>query len=194
MSEHPDFLAVKPSHRWTGSLIDLLVNLRHEAYRIGAASNEAMREADKDWAWRVLPRGAFVGIRMRPDLAGMRREMRISRNEPLRDPPKFEVEVQTFLTKFRLQELDGRTPATERATFVVRIPNTPRDAGKSVVRLVELLTGEVRPGVARCHRCHCAGRYVEVEYRAADAIVGQHCIEHAGFSLDDRERAKAGAP
>lgn len=194
MSNHPHFDAAKPARRWTGSLIDLLVNLRHEAYEIGAGANEQMRAEDKDFAWRILPRGAVVCLRMRADLHGMRRELRICRNEPLRNPQAFELEVQTFLTQFRLKELDGHTPATERSTCYVRIENTKRDEGKSVVRMIELLTGEIRPGIARCHRCHCAGRQTEVEYHAADAIVGQHCVEHAEFSLDDRERAKAGAP
>lgn len=194
MKTHPAFEKAKPERRWTGKLPELWEVLRREAWQIGATATPVMRQADGDFSWRILPGGAVVGMRMRDDLGALRREIRLCRNEPLEKPEKWALEVGTFLRLFGLRELDGTTPADERGVCWVRVPSDgPRDAGKTVARFVELLPGEITPEAARCHRCHLAGRLVVVEYRPGDAIAGQHCIEHAEFSLDDRERAKAGA-
>lgn len=53
---HADFLAAPEGRRWNGELSELLPVLRREAYALAGG-----------WAWRVLPRGAYVMLRINPD-------------------------------------------------------------------------------------------------------------------------------
>lgn len=183
----------KPSRQWSRSLPDLLQELRREAFELGAMSNETMREQDGDFAWRVLPNGIAVCLRVRDDLGAIRRELRFAKKEPhsVAGEKRFLLEAQTILKQLEHRELDGRTPADARGQCYVRMPNTKRDEGRLAVRFVELLVGEISPTAARCHRCHKSGVFNAVPFRPGDAISGQHCVEHAEFSLDDRERARA---
>lgn len=178
---------------WEGTLPELMSELRREAFEFAANSNEQVRENDHDFAWRRLPSGLAVCLRLRDDLGAIRRELRFARKEPhsAAGERRFMLEVQTAMIELGYRELDGMTPADARGQCYVRMPGGPRDAGKLAVRFAELMVGEVSPETARCHRCHMSGSFNAVAFRAADAVVGQHCIEHAEFSLDDRERARA---
>lgn len=178
---------------WGGTLADLVQELRREAFELGAMSNEQVREKDGDFAWRRLPSGIAVCLRVRDDMGAIRREMRFARKEPhsVAGERRFMLEVQTAMVELGYKELNGTTPADARGQCYVRLPNTARDEGRLAVRFVELLVGEISPGTARCHRCHMAGTFNAVPFRPGDAISGQHCVEHAEFSLDDRERARA---
>lgn len=68
---HEDFRAAPAPSRWTRSLAELAVVLRHGAW-----------EHPGEWTWRILPRGAMVAMRARSD---QRKEVRISRREEPKD-------------------------------------------------------------------------------------------------------------
>lgn len=176
---------------WDGTLADLVQVLRREAFELAPLSNQQMREQDTDFAWRLLPSGIAMCLRVRDDLGAIRRELRFAKKEPPGAERRFMLAVQTMMTELGYRELDGTTPCDARGQCYVRLPNTKRDEGRLAARYVELLVGEISPGTARCHRCHMAGVFNAVEFHPGDAISGQHCVEHAEFSLDDRERARA---
>lgn len=153
---HPDFLKASPEQRWRGKLDLLLLQLYTEA-KTGYVTREEI-ELDRGWKWRVLPRGAFVGLRRRLDIPPAkcaRYELRIARSGALTESAntRWDVEVGTFLDHFQIKPTDGRTPALSPDRYWMRSPLLERDAGKPVLRLVSLMLGEVRPGVAFCWDC-----------------------------------------
>lgn len=180
---HPLYLRVSEVHRWSGPLSELLAALRPRAWGLGKISDEQDRQADRDWAWVVLPGGAIVGFRIRGDL-GMRHEVRIARQERPegeRAEAAWEREVATFLRHFGMVELDGETPAGPDGCWW-REPPHPNDVAKGVaaVRFLRLMHGEIRPGWALCHDClHTTGEMRAVEWMPGARIVGQRCMEHA---------------
>lgn len=178
---------------WDGTLADLVQVLRREAFELAPLSNQQMREQDTDFAWRMHANGIAVCLRMRDDLGALRRELRFAKKEPHSPAAerRFVLAVETMMKELGYRVLDGKTPCDARGQCYVRFPNTKRDEGRLAVRYIELMVGEISPGVARCHRCHMAGVFNEVEFFPGDAISGQHCVQHAEFSLDDRERARA---
>lgn len=125
MSTHHDFEAQPEEARWTKSLAELGVVLKEEAWK-----------AKGPWRWRVLPHGAFVGMRIREDF---RRELRIARRGKPADEAaraKWRNEVKVFLahlgcTAWALREADAE--------------------GKAVVYAVEIFDGE--PNEAKCALC-----------------------------------------
>jgi hypothetical protein len=62
---HPDFTAAPEDNQWTLPLEHLGTALRHEAY-----------EKKGEWAWRILPGGALVAMRLPPTF---RKELRVAR-------------------------------------------------------------------------------------------------------------------
>jgi len=130
---HPAFEQAPESHRWAGPLEELWSVLRKEAYRI-APDTPAGQER---WAWFVLPRGALVALRIRPDF---RKELRIARGERPETADAWlrcEREIETFLEHFggRWQRVD------EQASRGV------------AVRFVELYSNEHAVNRARCTAC-----------------------------------------
>jgi hypothetical protein len=84
---HPDFLAAPERSRWAESLPELFEILRHEAYGLAG-----------EWAWRILPRGALIGICVPPSF---QKQLRIARRprKGLTDKTAkvWHTEVRTFL-------------------------------------------------------------------------------------------------
>lgn len=121
-------------HRWAGTLEELWPVLRKEAYRLAPETPPGQER----WAWFVLPRGALVALRIRPDF---RKELRIARGErPDTADAKlrWEREIETFLKHFgceRWQRID------EQASRGV------------AVRFVELYSNEHAVNRARCTAC-----------------------------------------
>lgn len=179
---HPLYLQVADSHRWDRPLGDLLRTLRPRAWKLGAGATDGDREADRDWAWVVLPGGAVVGLRIRGDL-WMRWELRIARQERPegeRAEAAWEREVETFLRYFGIRPLDGQSPADPDGWW--RQPVHPRDVerGVAAVRLLELRPGEIRPGLARCHDCLLeTGEIRVIEWAPGVSYKGQRCMGHA---------------
>lgn len=99
---HPAYLKAGEQRRWGGKLAELLPALRPEAWKLGAEEKTAAGR----WAWRVLPGGAVVSLRIRGDM-DLRRELRISRQErPETEEAlgKWERELATFLKHFGIAE------------------------------------------------------------------------------------------
>lgn len=87
-SPHPDYLAVDESRRWALPLHELYPFLKRECFKLRGR-----------WAWRVLPHGALVAVRINPD--NFRPELRISRKDaPDSDKgwERWAKELVTFLT------------------------------------------------------------------------------------------------
>lgn len=122
MPEHPDFLAVAEEHRWAKPLNELFPALRKQAWTLRGG-----------WAWRVLPHGAMVAVRIRPPEEGkesaFQLELRIARKTPPADEvawKRWATEVATFLRHLTGDEGDWRPlPGTANKaealfTFVTR--------------------------------------------------------------------------
>lgn len=181
------FDRVSPKHRWTGALGDLYPELKSRAWGIGhshatPALEKLARETDDDFAWVVLPRGAVVGVRVRGDLS-MRRELRIARPdapEGTKAEKAWETECRVFCEAFGIAwpPLTGEEPSD--GCYWLRLPPNSKDEGKAALRLLELRKGELRPQVARCHKClEEDGEYKEVPWYPGGGITGQHCPNHA---------------
>lgn len=175
---HPAFQQANETRRWTGPLAELLPALRPEAYRL--AGSDKMPGA---WAWRVLPHGAAVSLRIRPDM-DFRREIRIARaDRPATEEglKRWERELETFCRHFGITVLDGETPATSSLGCFHRLSEAPEDStrGGIAARFLELRLGETQPGKARCHRCATEGRAVAVIWFPG-AGLRQLCDLHAG--------------
>lgn len=111
---HPDFLATAPERQFTGKLLQLGITLREEAWRLRGG-----------WAWRILPHGALVAMRVREDYE-FRKELRLAR----RGPPLTEVtkarwygEVATFAKHLGCEHWTvTRTPDQTEAFLVEPVP------------------------------------------------------------------------
>lgn len=175
---HPAYQQAGEHRRWGGRLAELLPALRPEAWKLGADEKTAAGR----WAWRVLPGGAVVSLRIRGDM-DLRRELRISRGErPETEAARgrWEQELSTFLKHFGVTEV-SKTPATAPGGFFCRLPADPKDTerGGVAVRWIELRKGETSPGKALCYRCREAGRAVAVEW-FPPAGLSQVCNFHIG--------------
>lgn len=185
---HPAYQRAAEQRKWGGRLAELLPALRPEAWRLGADEKTSAGR----WAWRVLPGGAVVSLRIRGDM-DVRRELRISRQErPETDEARerWERELQTFLRHFGVTEVDARTPAPAPTGYFVRLPPDPEDEARGgiAVRWIELRIGETSPGKGLCYRCREAGRTVAVEWFPPAARL-QMCNYHIG----EETRAAAAA-
>jgi len=131
---HPAFERAPEEHRWSGTLDELWPVLRKQAYEIAAATPPGQER----WAWFVLPRGALVALRIRPDF---RKELRIARGErPDTADAKlrWEREIETFLKHFgceRWQRVDE-----------------PESRGVAA-RFIQLYSNEHAVGLSRCADC-----------------------------------------
>ena len=87
MTDHPDFSATAPEHRWTKPLHELAVRLREGAWR-----------ARGEWVYWVLPQGACVAMRVHGSgPTSFRKELRLSRRGIRKpDPALWLAEVKTF--------------------------------------------------------------------------------------------------
>lgn len=175
---HPAYEKAGPNRRWGGRLAELLPALRPEAWKLGAEETSGAGR----WAWRILPGGAVVSLRIRGDM-DLRRELRISRQErPETDEAKrrWEQELATFLKHFELTEI-SKTPAPSATGYFCRLDPDPEDEARGgiAVRWIELRKGETTPGKGVCYRCREAGRAVAVEW-IPQAGLSQMCNFHIG--------------
>lgn len=131
MTTHPDFARAPKRHRWTGTLAALFAELRRRA-----------GEADGGWAWAVLPHGALVSMRVRPD---GRRELRIARSQPPPDRArgKWDREVETFVRHFGVEAWD-RWPDAQ-ATGVAVVFTAPAASGPEAYGLFPETETKRRP-------------------------------------------------
>ena len=115
MSTHPDFARAPARRRWTAKLSDLLTELRRRA-----------RDAHGEWTWVVLPHGALVSMRIRPD---GRRKVRIARSEapPEDSRDRWEQEVATFV---RHLGLDGWVRQLDPDAKGIAVVFTEPDIGR----------------------------------------------------------------
>lgn len=164
-----------------GSLGALWSLLNREAKEKDEPKTEEIRK-DLGWHWRVLPRGAVVALRIRPDL-WHRRELRLARPEAPKDAAGWRMwaaEVGVFLKMFHVRAVDGTIPCEQEGRDWYQVRNEERDEGKAAVRLQELRHGEVKPGRAICHDCLTeTGDIKEIEWNPVAGITGQRCNHHA---------------
>lgn len=174
---------------WPGGLDTLFVTLRREAMESEPSKQEILE--DRGWHARILPRGALVAMRRRPDLGPgeTRLELRIARKEAPSTGDgwqRWHDEIAVFLKRFEIEAVGGSKPCERagRQWLVTSLaPNGhPNDEGKAAVRLVELREAEVRPGRALCIDCYTRdGRRREVEwggFAPAGHRCGPHALEH----------------
>lgn len=135
MSTHSDFDAQPEAQRWTKPLAELGTLLKQEAWDAKKGDKKGAT-APGPWRWRVLPHGAFVGMRVREDF---RRELRIARKGAPADEAaqaKWRTEVRTFLAHLGCIGWALRDESGD---------------GKAVVYAVEIFDGE--PHEAQCKGC-----------------------------------------
>lgn len=169
---------------WKGRLDALYVTIAREARSSRVTTQELVD--DRGWFWRILPHGAVVGIRRRPDLdkgPTDRLELRLARPGELlpENEDRWETEVRTFLKHFQIRATDGTYPAEVPGIDWLRIEPQARDAGKTVARFLSLLPGEIRPGKARCYDCANLDVpvHTEIEWSPSFGVRGQACHQHA---------------
>lgn len=75
MTEHADYLAAPEGRRYDGDVGDLRARLQREAWGAGG-----------EWAWRILPDGLLVAMRVRPE--DFRKEFRFARRTAAGDWPQ----------------------------------------------------------------------------------------------------------
>jgi hypothetical protein len=137
---HPDFEKASNAARWEGKLAELFTTLR----RLALSAPEV--EGKQAWVTRVLPRGAFVGMRMAPGQYP-RRELRIARRDGPTDElahKRWEQELGVFLNH---DDPPGGGIWQEMG------PDVRTPTGGVIRMYIELFKGEVRPGVMVCHYC-----------------------------------------
>lgn len=173
----PEFEAAPPERQWTGKLEGLLDALKREAY-----------QAVGKPAWKILPRGAVVQMRITDD---MRKEVRIARKLPLESDEqrkRWEAELAVFCTHLGLEVGAGKWHQTRP------------DPGKAEAYLIQLRGGETEPGKALCHRCALEGERTVVAWWPAGEVEGQNCPGHAleagteHAQLLQRQRAESRMP
>ena len=88
---HPDFEAAPEDARWAGKLPELFQALRHHAY-----------ELKGEEAWRILPGGALVALRIEPEtfLKQLRIARRLRKAFSDKSAAAWHTEVRTFLEQF----------------------------------------------------------------------------------------------
>lgn len=158
-----------PDHQWTGDLPGLFKRLLKEAPDTNGSA----------FAWRVLPRGAVVGVRIHPQ--HLRPELKIARSEAPTTPDgwaRWEHEVGTFLKQFGITPVLNGEPAPDDKGWMP-LPPPAEDEGKAAARFLQLRKGETSPGKARCHPCHEAGVARPIEWFPGGGVTGQNCMGHA---------------
>ena len=131
MTNHADFDAAPEERRWTKPLEELRTVLQHEAYGLRG-----------EWAWRVLPHGALVSLRVPADF---QKQLRIARRAGLKDEvglTKWLAEVRTFQ-----KHLD-----VERWS-ITEIVGKPGEAGPIHVILREPAPLGANSDETKCARC-----------------------------------------
>jgi hypothetical protein len=131
MAEHADYLAAHEEHRWAKPLAELAEALRHEAY-----------EKKGEWAWRILPGGALVAMRVPPTF---QKEIRIAR----RDPLKTEESLKKWLDEVRVFQ---KHLGAERWGFT-EIVARPGEPGPIHVILREPAPLGTKGDETKCARC-----------------------------------------
>lgn len=160
---HPDFDAAPSEQQWTGDLPKLVETLRHEAYQLKG-----------DWAWRMLPRGALVGMCVPPTF---HKQLRIARRlrKPLTDktPEAWRREVAAFLKDLGCEDwkqvkdvIEPGDPPTLEAVYEEL---TPLGARRPLV--CERCGEEAEPGSDKykltiCNRCAVQLGEREIQERA----------------------------
>ncbi len=136
LKAHPDYLAVPEGRRWAKPLGELFAFLRAEAWKLKGA-----------WAWRVLPHGALVSVRIIPPDEGatamaFHTELRLARKTAPADTTgwqKWNQEIEVFLK--HLTSSDGDWQETKNL----------REQNKADVTLRFRMRGETaEPKCARC--------------------------------------------
>lgn len=159
---------------------------------------------DPAWVSQVLDRGALVAMRINPHTEGGRRELRIARAEKPKDAQaqaKWEREVKVFLNHFGIHPVDGDEPCQfDAKEWLWLEPDLGTedepglDRGKAVVRLLELRTGEVKPGVAVCWDClHDTGELVEVPWFPSSPkqqLCNRHKLERGRQELEGHDPSR----
>lgn len=88
---HPDFEAAPEELRWSGRLPELFETLRHQAYKLKGEE-----------AWRILPGGAGVGLRILPETftKQLRIVRRLRKAFSDKSATAWHTEIRTFLEQF----------------------------------------------------------------------------------------------
>lgn len=151
---HPVFQRMPPDRRWQGERLEALwMTLVREAKAV-RLSPETIA-ANKGWSWRILARGAVVGVRYRRN-DGHRLELRIARVDPPTDEDawaRWEREKAIFLSKFGIRMLNGLDQLCEHEGRDWTVIDDGRSEGRAATRFMELRKGEVTPGNAVCEEC-----------------------------------------
>ena len=138
-TNHPDFDAAPDELQWTGTLPKLAEVLKHDAY-----------QAQGEWVQRILPGGALVCMRIRPET--FQKELRIARRlrKPFTDKSAkaWATERTTFLRELGCEKwecLQGGLLSPAQAHL-----NTP---GKIECLYLEKAPLGASPNTLVCHRC-----------------------------------------
>lgn len=167
---HRDYLAVPEERRWGKPLNELFPTLRREAWTLRGG-----------WAWRVLPHGALVSVRVRPPEEGKESafhlELRIARKDtPANDEGwrKWSQELAVFLKHMGGEDQWESTLRSEDkadAMFRFLVKGTKPEpvctrCGKTPV---------IDPGLYKHDLCRvCA---IELANQEVAANQGQHALE-----------------
>ena len=186
---HPDYLAAPEARRWGQSLDELFGVLRAEAWKLKGT-----------WAWRVLPHGALVSVRIVPPSEGLafHTELRLARKDAPKDSTgwqKWNQEIAVFL-----KHLGGGAGDWQET-------KNYRDEGKADVRLRFRMRGEeaepkcarcgetpvIQPGLFRedlCRKCAIAAGNADIRAKQAArgelAESGDATRAHAGPASEPR--------
>lgn len=190
---HASFTGAPVAARWKGRLDALFIQLQSDV-KVSKVTVQDVK-AGKGWYWRVLPHGAVVALRKRPDVTpcpGDRMELRIARSGDLNPEveSRWQSEVRTFLKHFEIRATDGTEPAVMPGGCWLRLPPEEGEVARPVARFLLLMQGEVKPGIARCHACRQEDPPVvtEVEWSMKNGLAAHRCNRHT-----QRERAEKGA-
>jgi len=171
VSQHPDFTSAEEADRWTGDLPGLFYVLALEAYRRHGG-----------WVRRVLPRGAWVAMRVMTSADDFpRKELLISRREaPVGQQAEaaWARELDTFL-KHAARHPQGGWLSTEDR----------RDKGSVRQFYVELYPLEVSPGRIRCGGDGCT---VVLEFSLEGPTRCPACRQRADLDAVQEKIARSG--
>src|SRR5690606_25881271 len=142
--------------RWKGRLDTLFMQLHTEAWTSAPTIEEVSQ--NRGWFWRILPHGAVVSMRRRPDIgpsAGGRLELRIARSGELKGElaGRWDAEVSRFCKHLHVRATNGTEPALRPGARWLRLELTEEEQKRPVARFLALMPGEIKPGRARCFDC-----------------------------------------
>ena len=136
MTEHADYLAVAEKFRWGKPLNELFGVLKKEAWTLEGA-----------WAWRMLPHGALVAVRIVPPtegVTGFATQLRIARKDAPADAAgwrRWANELAVFLKHLGGQDGDWARlegdPAKAEAVYQFQmrgraVPKCVRCGGEAI--------------------------------------------------------------